>query len=66
MATASHAAEFQLRQTAWAMQALATGLKGFEPYRLVTTTIGKQQALGFNHAAFEIGILVEGFLETQP
>jgi hypothetical protein len=34
MATASRAAGFQLRQTAWAMQALATGLKSFERYRL--------------------------------
>src|ERR1039458_3053053 len=34
--------------------------------RLLTTTIGKQQALGVNQAALEIGILAEGFLETQP
>ncbi len=39
MATASHAAGFQLRQTAGAMQTLvpATGLKGFERYRLLRT-----------------------------
>jgi len=34
MATASHAAGLELRQTVWAMQVLAigTGLEGFERY----------------------------------
>jgi hypothetical protein len=39
MATASHAAGLELRQTVWAMQVLAlgTGGRGFERYRLFTT-----------------------------
>jgi hypothetical protein len=39
MATASHAAGLELRQTVWAMQvlALATGLEGFERYGLVSS-----------------------------
>ena len=35
MATASHAAGLELRQTVWVMQALGEyGLEGFERYRL--------------------------------
>src|ERR1700682_2383650 len=68
MATASHAAGLELRQTVWAMQALAlgTGLEGSERYGLVSTVTAQiRMQLGIMRgAAMNVGAILAGDFVT--